>query len=159
MIQTIIQNLENSPAILKDLISKIPEEGLKLRRIPGKWSIHEHACHLADVQPMLYNRFVVFKKESAPVFKPFLPGTTVSDAHLIETDLGKAMDNFDQERKKQLDLFRTFKPNDWYREATHPEYQQYTPEILLRHLLMHDHFHMYRIEELWLTKDAFLRKV
>lgn len=33
---------------------------------------------------------------------------------------------------------------------------EYTPEIMLGHLVMHDQLHMYRIEELWLTRDEFL---
>jgi len=28
---------------------------------------------------------------------------------------------------------------------------------LERHILMHDHWHMYRMEELWLTRDAYLQ--
>ena len=49
-----------------------------------------------------------------------------------------------------------FDVEHWTRKAKHKEYIEYTPYIMLRHILMHDHFHMYRIEELWLTTDEFL---
>ena len=47
-------------------------------------------------------------------------------------------------------------PADWEKTATHPEYEQYSLIILARHILMHDHWHMYRMEELWLTRDEYL---
>ena len=36
----------------------------------------------------------------------------------------------------------------WEKMATHPEYESYSLYILTRHLLMHDHWHMYRMAEL-----------
>ena len=158
MIQTMLRNLNDGPALLRDLLSKIPDDLHKQRRIPGKWCIHEHACHLGDVQVMLYDRFLTFKKEAAPVFKPYLPGTNISDDHLMEMDLEVALDLFETERKRLLSLLNTYREEDWQKLATHPEYHTYSAEILLRHVMMHDHFHMYRIEELWLTSDAYLRK-
>lgn len=42
------------------------------------------------------------------------------------------------------------------RSARHPEYTLYTPYVMLRHMMMHDYLHMYRIEELWLTRPEYL---
>ena len=47
----------------------------------------------------------------------------------------------------------------WQKTATHPEYAQYSFYILVRHILMHDHWHMYRMEELWLTRDEYLTQL
>ena len=59
-------------------------------------------------------------------------------------------------RRKTVELARTLSPEDWRKEATQPEYEYYTAKILLRHMLMHDNLHMYRIEQLWLTREVFL---
>ena len=56
-------------------------------------------------------------------------------------------------------LIRSADKSIWIKEAEHPEYHIYTPYIMLRHRLMHDHFHMYRIEELWLTNEEYLKKI
>lgn len=40
-----------------------------------------------------------------------------------------------------------------------PEYALYSLFILARHILMHDHGHIYRMEERWLTRDAYLTKL
>jgi hypothetical protein len=47
----------------------------------------------------------------------------------------------------------------WQKTGIHPEYELYSLSILGRHILMHDFWHMYRIEELWLTRDAYLTKL
>jgi len=129
-----------------------------MERIPGKWTIHEHAAHLADVQPMLINRFEIFKNNPEPEFKPYLPGVTLDDKHLAKMDLEKVVDDFETLRKELLALLNTFSESDWAKPGKHPEYSTYNAHILVRHVLMHDHFHMYRIEELWITQDDFLRK-
>ncbi|MDA1119365.1 MAG: hypothetical protein O2887_02525 [Bacteroidetes bacterium] len=53
---------------------------------------------------------------------------------------------------------KSFENDLWSKTAVHPEFNKYSHYILLRHAMMHDHFHMYRIEELWLTKDEYLKK-
>jgi uncharacterized damage-inducible protein DinB len=156
MISTFLSQMQQAPAILKDLISKIPPHLHKQRRIPNKWSIHEHACHLADVHSMMIERFQRFKNEKNPAFEPFLPGTSVSDDHLMEMNLATALEQFEKERKELIRFLESFTEDDWANTATHPEYRQYSAEIFLRHIMMHDHLHMYRIEELWLTADAYL---
>jgi 2-polyprenyl-3-methyl-5-hydroxy-6-metoxy-1,4-benzoquinol methylase/uncharacterized damage-inducible protein DinB len=154
--QNIVGGLCQSPRLLSALIDNIPKEMLKVRRIPGKWSIHEHACHLADVQPMLIERLRRFKQEERPVFTPYIPGKTVPDDHLLKMDLAEMLSQFASDRIELLTLAGTFREDIAEKQGVHDEYSQYTPHILLRHILMHDYLHMYRIEKLWLTKEEYL---
>lgn len=151
-----IRNLADGPLLLKDLLKEIPEDQYKVQRIPNKWTIHEHVCHLADIEMMMYDRLLTFKNVDYPVFQPFLPGTNVGDEHLIKENMNKALERYSEHREKMVQLARSFGPQDWIKEASHPEYEVYTPKILIRHMLMHDHLHFYRIEQLWLTREAFL---
>lgn len=154
-----LEILSATPHILKEMLDEIPPSSLKQRRIPGKWSIHEHACHLYDAQGMMLSRFETFKTIRNPVFQPFIPGSDATpDDHLIRMDLETSIKSFETDRKKLVTFLQTFNGDDWNNEGSHPEYSTYTPAIFLRHIMMHDHFHMYRIEELWLTTDEFLRK-
>jgi uncharacterized damage-inducible protein DinB len=155
---SILTGLKLTYPILDQLTTEIPLARHKIRRIPGKWSIHEQACHLADVQPMLLERMQRFATESPYLIQPYLPGDTVSDAHLMHMDLAAALEQFRTVREAQLAFIEAI-PTDsayWHKTATHPQYSLYTPLILLRHTLMHDHFHMYRMEELWLTEEGYL---
>jgi hypothetical protein len=40
----------------------------------------------------------------------------------------------------------------WQKTAIPPEYENDSLYILTRHTLMHDHWHMCRMEGLWLTR-------
>jgi uncharacterized damage-inducible protein DinB len=155
-IEDILHGLEKAPGLLASLVRGIPEAMRKKIRIQGKWSIHEHACHIVDVQPMLIRRFHQFKEEEKPVFQPYLPGQTAAVDHLPEMDLEERLSTFAGLRQELIHLVRGFSQEEWEKTGLHEEYEMYTPRILLRHVLMHDFFHMYRIEELWLTRDAYL---
>jgi len=127
--------------------------------MPGKWSIHEHACHIATGdQSGFIDRFKQFINEQRPIIKP-LSGESFPPDYLIKMDLNEALDIFFEKRKELISLVRSADKSIWVKEAEHPEYQIYTPYIMLRHRLMHDHFHMYRIEELWLANEEYLKKI
>ena len=153
-----LEILAAAPDLLEELLSEIPAELLKERRIKGKWSIHEHACHLAEAQRMIIGRFKRFKQEKKPTFVPYLPGTTVPDDNLVKMDLQEQLSDFRANRKVMVDILENYTEEEWHNEGLHPEYKSINPLLWLRHVLMHDHFHMYRIEELWLTEDAYLRQ-
>ena len=44
----VIEALERAPAIVIPLVREVRPSLLKRRPSPGKWSAHEHACHLAQ---------------------------------------------------------------------------------------------------------------
>ncbi len=58
-----------------------------------------------------------------------------------------------------MELLSKLDKSVWEKTATHPEYEHYSLYILARHILIHDHWHMYRMEELWLTRDDYLTAV
>jgi hypothetical protein len=71
-------------------------------------------------------------------------------------NLIEALKEFKTLRSESIEIVKSLDDSIWEKEAEHPEYKIYTPYIMLRHLLMHDYFHMYKIEELWLTNDEYL---
>lgn len=157
--KSILESLANSPIILSELIHSVPSNFLKIKRGNKFWSIEEHAIHLAQVQPMLLDRLDRFIEEDQPEFIPFIPENdevAQKPKQHNDIDLKNALNSFESLRKKQLSLINAVSSEVWLKKAIHPEYTQYSFYILVRHILMHDHWHMYRIEELWLTKDEYL---
>lgn len=157
-LSSITITLKEAPQILQGLLDQIPDHLYKERRIPGKWSIHEHVCHLDVVQDMILERFRIFLEQESPVFQSYRPGENVSDADLIHMDIKQSVVAFQQKRMRLLEQIQSFDPAKWHRNATHPQYTEFTPYIFLRHVTMHDHLHMYRMEELWLSKEEYLKK-
>ena len=152
-----LDTLKQTPSMLRELVREIPVKLLKQHRIAGKWSIHEHVCHLYDAQKMMLERFKVFKTVQNPSFSPYLPGSeNTPSTHLLDLDMDECLDAFEKDRKELINFLALFSKEDWENEGHHPEYSRFSAAIFLRHIMMHDHFHMYRIEELWLTTEKFL---
>jgi uncharacterized damage-inducible protein DinB len=158
-IPDLLDGLGRSGRILTEFVRNIPVDKLNLRRGEGFWTIAEHVSHLAQVQPMLLERLERFMNEDRPEFVPYIPGDGETEALPPQMEMNAALESFDRGRAKQIALLEKAQVTDWQKTGTHPEYELYSLYILVRHILMHDHWHMYRIEELWLTRDAYLTKL
>lgn len=156
----LLEGLRQAPAILSAFISDIPEDKLDHRRCEGCWTIAEHLSHLAQVQPMLLERIQRFIDEERPEFIPYIPGEGEDEPATPERmAIEDALSQFSAIRRRQLNLLEGASDATWEKQAVHPEYDQYGFHILVRHVLMHDHWHMYRMEELWLTKEPYLTRL
>jgi uncharacterized damage-inducible protein DinB len=159
-IADLLDGLRRGPNLLTAFVQSIPADRRDRRCGNGFWTIAEHVSHLAQVQPMLLGRLERFRDEEHPVFVPYIPGEGEEEPDTPEVmPMEGALAQFARYRMQQVDLLAELTPDAWRRTADHPEYRLYTPHILTRHILMHDHWHMYRMEELWLTRDAYLTKV
>ncbi|HEQ71960.1 MAG TPA: DinB family protein [Spirochaetia bacterium] len=145
-----ISQLENGPVVLRDLVASIPEERLTHGFGGNIWSVQEHVQHLALTQIMLQKRIQLFFKEEKPEIVPFVPDQN-AEPHTLKP-IGDLLNLFESWRKKQLESLKKADDAIWGKEAVHPEYTHYNFEIAVRHILTHDGFHFYRIEELGLLR-------
>jgi hypothetical protein len=135
------------------LVREIPSNLLKRRPAPGKWSAHEHACHLADVHSLFFSRLEQFVTEAKPRILAYNPDVALSPDALLEMDLEESLERFAHDRGRLVARLSELRTDDWDRTAEHEEYDHYSLFIMFRHLALHDLLHAYRIEELLLKKD------
>ena len=155
-IPVLIQGLERSPHILAQFVNSITEEKLHQRRGDGFWTVAQHVSHLAQVQPMLQERLQRFVDEERPSFVPFVPADGETEERPADLETTDALYAFERCRREQITVLGRAEEADWQKTGSHPEYERYSLYILVRHILMHDFWHMYRIEEIWLTRDIYL---
>ena len=155
----ILDGLRRSGRILEAFVGTIPTEHLNRIRGDGFWTVAEHISHLAQVQPMLLERVLRFMREDQPAFTPYIPGENEADDRPPAVEMPAALEAFNRCREKQVALLETADDLTWQKAGSHPEYTLYSLYILARHILMHDHWHMYRMEELWLTQDEYLTEL
>lgn len=158
-IPDLLEGLRRSPNILSAFVRTIADEKMNRRRGDGFWTIAEHVNHLGTVQPMMLDRIQRFKNEDQPRFTPYTPGDDETDTLPPQIETGAALEQFAHVRDQQLALLEKADDAIWQKTAFHPEYEQYSLYILARHILTHDHWHMYRMEELWLARDAYLTRL
>ena len=151
--QQVVEALERAPSIIVPLVREVPEPLRKRRPASGKWSAHEHACHLAAVQSMFFERLDLFLREEHPSIRAYLPEREHSADALLSVDLEEALGRFQRQRAELVARLWKLQPSDWQRTAEHEEYSHYSLFILFRHVVMHDMLHAYRIEECLLNKE------
>jgi hypothetical protein len=131
----------------------MPASLLKKRPRSGKWSAHEHACHLAVVHQLFKSRLDLMLRDPHPVIAPYDPGQQDPDDALLQLDLEKSLESFVRDRQALVTRLRELRAADWEIKASHPEYSHYSVFIMFRHAALHDFFHAYRIEELVLSRE------
>jgi hypothetical protein len=149
--------LTNNKNILKHFISIMKNDEIQ-KRIKDYWTIYEHLDHLVITQKMLLGRIQQFIVEEKPIMKPYIPEDKpeIGNANKSAMDL---VNEYLKLRDMQISLIKRAKMNVWKKEGIHPEYKRYSFEILLRHILLHDSFHMWRIEELWIEKEELIKEL
>jgi len=152
-IPAVIDALRRAPDIVVPLVREVPPAILKRRPVSGKWSAHEHACHLAAVHALFFERLDHMLSAPAPVITPYDPGTQDADDALLVRDLDESLAAYMRDRARLVGRLRELTPAEWNKTAEHGEYSHYSVFIMFRHLALHDFLHAYRIEELLLDRS------
>ncbi len=149
----LVDSLQRAPEIVIPLVREVPPALLKRRPAPGKWSAHEHACHLAQADRLYHRRLDQFLHDPAPVITPYDPGRDEPDDVFLNVDLDASLEEWTASRRALVGRLQELGDQQWRRTAEHAEYSHYSVLIMVRHLALHDLFHAYRIEELLLKRE------
>ena len=152
-ITAVVEALERAPDIVVPLVREVRPAMLTRRPAPKKWSAHEHACHLAVVHRLFFERLEQSLVSPAPVITPYDPGRSDPDDLLLGMDLEDSLRQYIDDRRLLVTRLQELSARDWNRTADHGEYSHYSVFIMFRHLALHDFFHAYRIEELLLKRE------
>jgi hypothetical protein len=149
----VIDALERAPDLVIPLVREVPPALIKRRPAPGKWSAHEHACHLSRVDRLYLDRLDVVLSQPKPVITPYDPGRDEPDDVFLGMDLDRSLERYVEDRRVLVTRLRSLSSDAWQRTAEHGEYSHYSVLIMFRHVALHDLFHAYRIEELLLRRE------
>jgi hypothetical protein len=151
-IALVLDQLARGPALVRQLIYKVPPELRKRRPAPGVWSAHEHAVHLPAVYPLIVGRLQQMLEHPEQPIKSYEPSRDDPDDALLKLDLDVPMDRFARERAALLERIKQLAPDQWAIMVEHDEYSHYGVFIMFRHVALHDLYHAYRIEDRLLRK-------
>jgi len=150
---SVINALSHNPAMVIELVREVAPEVSKRRPQPEKWSAHEHACHLAVVHPVFFERLELMLEQENPAIRPYMPDKEQEEGALLKLDLEDSLARFQTDRTRLVKRLKELTPEQWERTAEHGEYSYYSIYIMFRNLALHDMLHAYRIEEILLKKD------
>ena len=143
----VVAALSRGPENLRALLADVPPRDLKRRPRPAKWSAHEHACHLALMEPHWLARVERMIGEDVPTIINYDPDGDEPPDRLLTLDLSQCLDDYERGRSALLKRLETLSVDDWNRGAVHTGHTRYSLFLMCRHAALHDMFHVYRVEE------------
>jgi hypothetical protein len=102
----VIDALERGPSVIVPLVRDVPPAILKRRPKPGKWSAHEHACHLAVVHRLFFERLDLMLANPTPIITPYLPDQADPDDMLLTMNLEQCLAQYIDDRSRLVARIR-----------------------------------------------------
>jgi hypothetical protein len=135
-----------TPARLENLLQSSPPEKLTLAPAPGKWSVRDILCHLADCEVVFAFRLRQALAENNHVVQPFDQDNWAAtyghyDAHV-------ALAAFSAVRQWNLTFIGGLKPADFNKALNHPERGDMTLQVVVETMAGHDLNHLRQVEAL-----------
>jgi len=145
----VCMRLRGTPARMEELLANRQADLLTRRPEPQKWSIQEHAGHLADLEPLWSARVDDYQKDSRQLTVADLSNRGTEAARHNERDLRQILSAFRGARFQMVDRIERLPGDLFSRAIPHPRLQQ--PMRLVDHLYFvaeHDDHHLARMWEL-----------
>lgn len=149
----LVSALGTAPGVIIPLIREVPPQILKRRPAPAKWSAYEHAIHLSQSDASFRARLDLILSTPEPFIEVIENSAEDEAGAMLEIDLDESLDRYVRERAALVKRLEKLSPDEWQKTAVHEAFDHYSVFIMFRHLLNHEMFHAYRIEELLLKKD------
>jgi hypothetical protein len=140
-----------TPGKLARLTRGLSRAQLLRRPAPGKWSIHEIVCHLADTEVANAWRYRQVLAEDNVGFTAWDQDRWAAGHRYRRQDMRLALEQFRILRARNLGLLRAVGRQAWSRTATHPEFGTLSADQIARHLVHHDASHVGQIERIRLS--------
>ena len=153
--EVLMKALAANKEILRQFVESMSEKEI-YRRIRNYWTIYEHLEHLVETQMVSLQRVELFIREERPVIVPFTPDGNPA-AKSGKKTVEELLREFEGYRNRQIASITEADARVWEKSGSHDQYAKYGFEIFLRHTLLHDSFHMARMEQLWIMKEEYLR--
>jgi len=140
--------LAATPGKLLRLTRRLMREELLRRPAPGKWSIHEIACHLADVEVVnAWRCRKVLAKEEVGV-TAWDQDRWAAGHQYRRQDLRLTLEQFRSLRARNVALLRAVGRTAWARTVTASTFRTLSAGQIAAHLVHHDANHVGQIERI-----------
>jgi hypothetical protein len=133
-----------TPVRLENILESSAPGKLTLSPAPGKWSIRDILCHLADCEVVFAFRLRQALAENHHVIQPFdQDNWAVTYGHY---DAPMALAAFSAVRQWNLALIKGLKPGDFNKPLNHPERGDMTLQVVVETMAGHDLNHLRQVE-------------
>lgn len=141
--------LASTPVLLASYVEAIGQARLAVAPAPGKWSVAEILCHLADCEIAFGFRLRQTLAEEGHVIQPFDQDKWAKPYANLGPDKGaaEALATFTAMRRWNLLLMHAALPEAAEKTATHPERGDMTFATITETMAGHDINHLQQLEK------------
>jgi hypothetical protein len=136
----------------------VSQTDLARRPAPGKWSIQEIICHLADVEVVNGWRYRMILAQSGSPLTAFDQDRWANETAYQRQDPALALEAFTGLRRRHLALIRQTPRSAWTRFGVHEERGRITFRDLVEWEAAHDLNHLAQVDRIRLSARGGSRK-
>ena len=133
-----------TPVRLESLLQSSAPDKLTMAPSPGKWSVRDILCHLADSEIVFAFRLRQALAEDHHVIQPFDQDRWA--ANYAHYDARMALATFSTVRQWNLAFIGGLKPEDFDKALNHPERGDMTLQVVVETMAGHDRNHLRQVE-------------
>lgn len=150
----LLKEYEQGADLLRAALNQVEEPELRLHPVPGKWSIQQVVCHLADFEPIYADRIKRVLVEDNPTLFGGDPDVFAAGLHYDQRSVPEELDLIVTVRKQIARILRHTDVEDFQRTGVHSESGPLTLETLLERITRHIPHHLKFVND----KIAALRR-
>ena len=138
----LLKQYENGPDLLKTAIAGVREDQLDQTPVPGKWSIRQVVCHIADFEPVYADRMKRVLVEDNPTMFGGDPDVFAAGLHYDKRNVQEELELISVVRRQMAVILRNTDVEDFQRTGVHSEAGPLTLETLLERITRHIPHHV-----------------
>ncbi len=143
---TVIRQLQETSAKLRELTASSSEQDLDFRPSAGDWSTREVLAHLVDDEMfVMRNRLERIASEDNPHLQPHDEQHWYATRNTSRDELSMLLDDFATQRAASVNIMVFLREEDWQRVGFQPEIGSFSAERWLDHWIEHDQVHLAQI--------------
>lgn len=135
-------------ARLRRVLAGLSPSELAWKPAPGKWSIKEIVCHLADVELAYGFRYRLIAAENEPRLTPFNQDAWANHLGYLRQDLRQALEVLRVLRARHVAMFKALPADAWDRAGMHEERGRLTLRQIVESIAAHDENHLGQIRRI-----------
>jgi len=141
-----VEAIAQSSGTLAQLLASVGPERANVSPAPGKWSVRDILCHLADAEVVFAFRLRQALAEDHHVIQPFDQDQWAKPYGIY--DAQAALATFSTVRAWNLALIRSVDPVTLEKRLTHPERGEMSFQTVIETMAGHDQNHILQIEKI-----------
>lgn len=145
--EKMIADYFEGPSQLRLAVADLTDQQLDACPVPGKWSIRQVVCHIADFEPIYADRMKRVIVESQPNLPGGDPNLFAAGLFYEKRAVRQELDVIAAVRRQMVTILQSLQPEDFQRTGVHSRDGALSLETLLKRITNHVPHHLQFIEE------------